>query len=75
MIPHRSASVSVLPNKHVTATHRSSPILRALSRACRESVRRYPQTGHMINMEAPDQFNEEVLRFLASKCPPKIVCN
>lgn len=34
-----------------------------------------PQTGHMINMEAPIQFNDEVLRFLASECPPKVVCN
>jgi len=34
-----------------------------------------PQAGHMINMEAPKQFNDEVLRFLASKCPPKIECN
>ena len=34
-----------------------------------------PQAGHMINLEAPIQFNAEVLRFLASACPPKLACN
>ena len=29
-----------------------------------------PRAGHMLNLEAPDAFNAELLAFLASPCPP-----
>ena len=34
-----------------------------------------PRVGHMLNLEATEQFNGELLTFLASRCPPAIVCN
>ena len=34
-----------------------------------------PSVGHMLNLEATDQFNSELLGFLASRCPPQSSCN
>ena len=34
-----------------------------------------PHAGHMLNLEAPEQFNAELLAFLASPCPPDNTCS
>ena len=33
-----------------------------------------PRVGHMLNLEAAEQFNAELLAFLASACPPDVDC-
>lgn len=34
----------------------------------------FPRVGHMLNLEAAEQFNAELLTFLASACPPDLAC-
>jgi 3-oxoadipate enol-lactonase len=58
---------------------RDTPFIADIARAIAARaprVRRVdiPKAGHMLNVEAPERFNDEVLRFLASGCPPKIAC-
>jgi pimeloyl-ACP methyl ester carboxylesterase len=58
---------------------RDTPFIYDVARAIAERaphVRRVdlPGVGHMLNLEAAEEFNRAVLAFLASRCPPSDRC-